>query len=153
MSEPRVVRRVCLIVASLTLLPLAAACSATGVSAGRVDSAVGPAFSRLYALQQHRLGHDGARTADASATCSRNRAATKGRVTDQGAGDDWLCVVNYPYSDGHIEPVNYDVRVQPTGCYTAQGPSQVVGQQHQHTSAGVVVTNPLFEFDGCFPFT
>jgi hypothetical protein len=121
-------------------------CAATGVSARRVSSAVGPAFARLYRLQQEQLGRDNVHPVDHVAKCTRNKAGDKTR----GAGDDWVCIVNYPYPDGHIEPVNYDVNIQPTGCYTAQGPSQVVGQQQQRTAAGSLVTNPLFEFDGCF---
>lgn len=141
-------RRPALVVVGLVALAgwSCASCATSGVTSARVEGAVGPSFSRLYAVQQDQLGRAVTRPAPATASCAR----TKAGQTDHGAGDDWACTLDYPFPDGHVEPIAYDVRVQATGCYTAQGPSQVVGPQQQTSATGSSVTNPLFEFDGCF---
>jgi hypothetical protein len=128
------------------LLTALTGCSGTSVTAARVDRAVGPAFARLYALQQSQLGNVVVNRPDGRARCARNNTANP----TSGAGDDWACILNFPYADGHIQPITYDLTVQPDGCYTADGPSQIVGQQQQRTSSQTEVTNPLFAFDGCF---
>ena len=124
-------------------------CAVSGVTADRLGDAVGPAFSRLYAFQQHELGRTVPRRPDGVATCRRNSSHSPRR----GAGDDWVCIVNYPFADGHIQPITYDLHVEPNGCYTADGPTQVVGPQRQRDATGTDVTNPLFEFDGCIDVT
>ncbi len=135
---------------SLTGPVLAAAvvsgCSASDITSTALDAAVGPAFQRLYLLQQHQLGQDAGRVPDGRASCSRGNPASPRR----GAGADWVCVLNYPAPDGHIEPVGYEVDVTPAGCYTASGPSAVLGPQARRTPAGTTLTNPLLTFDGCF---
>ncbi|MCW2497087.1 hypothetical protein [Jatrophihabitans sp.] len=138
------------LLAAVTLAALVTAllsgCSASSVTATRLDTSVGPAFARLYGVQQHQLGNTVGPKPDGTAACARNNKAHP----SSGSGDDWACVLNFPFADGHIQPITYDVSVQPDGCYTADGPSQIVGQQ-QVGSSGETVTNPLFEFDGCFP--
>ncbi|HEX2904575.1 MAG TPA: hypothetical protein VHO01_14060 [Jatrophihabitans sp.] len=131
-------------VAGLTLL--VSSCSASSVTSAKLDAAIGPTFVRLYAQQQRLLGHQQVAGPDGSAQCSRTNTTSPHR----GAGDDWVCVLNFPYADGHVQPVYYDVKVTPTGCYTAAGPAQLVGQQTERAADGHLATNPLFEFDGCF---
>lgn len=113
------------------------------MTSGRLQNAVGISFSRLYVLQQNELGHDVA-PPDATSICVRNGSAAL-----TGAGS-WTCAVRFPYPDGHVEPLSFDVEVQPVGCYTAAGPPSAIGQQKIRTAAGLTVTNPLFAFDGCF---
>ncbi len=129
--------------AVLALTLLVSGCAGPSVTSSRLQDAVGLSFSRLYVLQQHELGHDVA-PPDATSVCVRNGSAAL-----TGAGS-WTCAVHFPYPDGHVEPLSFDVEVQPVGCYTAAGPPAAVGQQKMRTAAGTTVTNPLFTFDGCF---
>jgi hypothetical protein len=124
-------------------------CSASPVTSARLDASVGPAFARHYAVQQKQLGNTVYPTPDGVAKCTRNNKTH----STSGAGDDWACILNFPFADGHIQPITYDVSVQASGCYTANGPSQIVGQQQQVGSSGETMTNPLFAFDGCFEVT
>ncbi len=120
-----------------------AGCGGPAVTSTRLQAAVGVSFQRLYVLQQTELGHQ-VTAPDRSAACVRN-----GTAATSGAGS-WTCTVHFPYPDGHIEPLAFDVEVAPIGCYTATGPPVVVGPQKIDTAGGVTATNPLFAFDGCF---
>ena len=42
------------------------------------------------------------------------------------------------------------MKVRTNGCYVADPPFAVVGQQQLTAADGSVVDNPLAEFDGCF---
>jgi len=126
--------------ATLTL----SGCSGGQVTAGALNSAVGLAYQRLYVLQQHDLGDDDVVEPDRTTSCLRS-----GSTRHTGSGS-WVCTVHYPYPDGHLVPLSFDVEVQPIGCYTATGPPTIVGQQVLTTPARKTVTNPLFAFDGCF---
>ncbi|BEP13541.1 hypothetical protein acdb102_18520 [Acidothermaceae bacterium B102] len=116
-------------------------CSGGGVSADGLGRAVGTAYQRLYVVQQHDLGRTEVTPPDRAATCTRNGSGS-------GSGS-WVCTVHFPYPDGHLVPLSFDVEVQPIGCYTATGPPAVVGQLTLASPAGGSVTNPLFAFDGC----
>ncbi len=119
-----------------------AGCASNPVTAARLQGDLGPTFRNMYVLQQHLLGNDGVTTrADVS------RAA----CTKSGPDDDWLCVVHWPAPSGLVDSLTYDVRVQPGGCYTAQGPAGTIGQPTLHASDGTEEPNPLYEFDGCIP--
>jgi hypothetical protein len=133
-----------------TLIPIAAAaaflvsgCSSGDITSTALQRSVGTAYQRLFVLQQHELGHAVA-TPDSAASCSR-----AGSTARSGPGS-WTCTVHYPYADGHLVPLSFDVEVQPIGCYVATGPATVVGQQRITEPTGRQVTNPLFAFDGCF---
>ena len=131
------------VVAAVSVAVLAAGCGGPAVTSARLQDAVGVSFSRLFVLQQSELGHAVA-PPDRSSSCSRNGS---GALT--GAGS-WMCIVHFPAADGHLEPLAFDVDVQPGGCYTAAGPASTVGPQQLQTADGRTVTNPLFAFDGCF---
>lgn len=118
-------------------------CSSGAVSADRLGSAVGLAYQRLYVVQQHDLGRTDVTPPDRATTCTRN-----GSTAHSGSGS-WVCTVHFPYPDGHLVPLSFDVVVQPIGCYTATGPPAVVGQLTLSSPASGPVTNPLFAFDGC----
>ena len=150
---------------SLLLAPVAvvaavvlAGCGTSTITSSSLDATVGPTFQKLYALQQQEKGTAGSdRRPDGVAQCVRGPVATNVSAASTasaapsytGAGDDWSCVVNFPYPDGHIEPIVYDLAVQATGCFVASGPSSVVGPQTFADAGGRTVTNPLFEFDSC----
>lgn len=133
------------VLAALAVAPALAACSSP-IRADRLDAVVGPTFARLYAQQQSALDHVlPPRGPDGAAQCGRGGSLSSG----SGAGDDWACAVVFPFADGHLQPITYDLTVSATGCFTADGPSAVVGRQTLTTPAGDVVPNPLFAFDGC----
>jgi hypothetical protein len=121
-------------------------CGGPAVTNSRLQAAVGVSFARLYVLQQNELGHD-VTAPDPSSVCVRNGSAAL-----TGAGS-WTCAVHFPSPDGHIQPLSFDVEVQPIGCYTAAGPPATVGPQKMQSASGAMVTNPLFTFDGCFDVT
>lgn len=127
-------------------LLLTAGCGPVDVTRARLEAQVGPTFRNMYVLQQRLLGHTElavpARTSVAS--CIKGSASTP----DQGPGD-WTCQVHWPAADGRLQTLSYDVKVQPVGCYTAQGPALLVGAQYLHAVDGRTVPNPLYEFDGC----
>jgi hypothetical protein len=132
------------------LVPMAAAaallttgCSSGDISPTALQRSVGTAYQRLFLLQQHELGHS-VDAPDSAATCARS-----GSTAHSGPGS-WTCTVHYPYADGHLVPLSFDVEVQPIGCYVATGPATIVGQQRILEPTGHEVTNPLFAFDGCF---
>lgn len=134
-----------LVAAGVTLLATAG-CGSVDVTRSRLEAQVGPTFRNMYVLQQHLLGHTElvvpARTSAAS--CLKGSRSTP----DSGPGD-WTCQVHWPAPDGQSQTLSYDVKVQPVGCYTAQGPALIVGAQYLHAVDGRTVPNPLYEFDGC----
>ena len=142
-SKFRTGRRWPAALAALLVAVALTGCGGPAVTSTRLQDAVGTSFARLYVLQQTELGHTVAEP-DHTASCARN-----GSAASTGAGS-WACTVHFPFPDGHVEPLSFDVEVQPAGCYTAAGPPATVGQQQIQTAAGTTVTNPLFAFDGCF---
>jgi hypothetical protein len=139
-------RRVLLGIGAGVALLAAAGCGPVDVTKTRLEAQVGPEFQNMYVLQQHLLGHTELvvppRTS--TATCLKGSTSTP----DAGPGD-WTCQVHWPAPDGHLETLSYDVKVQPVGCYTAQGPALMIGAQYLHAFDGRTVPNPLYEFDGC----
>jgi hypothetical protein len=123
---------------------LGTGCSSGDITAPSLQASVGSAYQRLYLLQQQELGHQVSPRPDSTAHCSRS-----GSTAHSGPGS-WTCTVHFPYPDGHIVPLTFDVEVQPIGCYSASGPPAVVGQLELNTPSGSTVTNPLYAFDGCF---
>jgi hypothetical protein len=132
---------------SLALLTTACEAGTSGITSGVLQADIGPTFRNMYLVQQRWLGHDDPYTTrdTSTATCTKGGPSTP----DAGPGDDWVCVVHWPSPSGITEPIAYDVRVAPGGCYTAQGPAPVIGQQTMPTVDGPTVPNPLYEFDGC----
>ncbi|GHF21460.1 MULTISPECIES: hypothetical protein [Streptomyces] len=125
-------------VAALALT--AAGCGGGGITEARLEAAVGPEFRNLYVRQQIVLhGEHNGVTPDAWAHC-----------TESGSVNDWACVVRWPSGGGIIRPISYEVEVRSNGCFTAQGPAGVVGQQRVAGADGERHTNPLYAFDGCF---
>lgn len=126
----------------------AAGCSGDGITRPKLERSLGPTFSNLYADQQALLG----RTPVVAASVTRFARCTRGLTSehDRGAGPDWTCVVRFPSPDGHVEPITYEVDMRPDGCYAAQGPALVVGQQQLTDPSGRRRTNPLYAFNGCF---
>jgi hypothetical protein len=45
--------------------------------------------------------------------------------------------------------LDYTLEIRPNGCYTADGPPDVIGPLHIRKAGGGTAINPLFAFDGC----
>ncbi len=124
------------------------------VTEARLEASFGPSFNRLTILQQRELGHAipaGARLA-LRTTCRRASSQTR-----RGAGD-WSCAISVLRPSPHVEPfqatvLTYDLNVRPDGCYRAQAPPSLVGQQTLTDADGRSVVNPLFTIYGCFDTT
>jgi hypothetical protein len=131
----------------------ASGCGSSGITGGRLDRAVAPTFANLYVLQQSLRGRKvAAASLNSRAACTRGDAAT----ADSGAGNDWTCTVTWFNTGPNIAvTASYQVHVQTNGCYTADGdgPADLNGQQLITAADGASVTNPLWEFDGCFDTT
>lgn len=139
--------------AAVAVLLGVSGCGSSGITKSRLDHAVAPTFSNLYVLQQSLRGRKvSAGSLNSRADCARGDQQT----ADSGAGNDWTCTVTW-FNTGPNIAVNaqYQVHVQTNGCYTADGdgPADLNGQQLITAVDGATVTNPLWEFDGCFDTT
>jgi ABC-2 type transport system permease protein len=111
-----------------------------------LQSAIGPAFQNLYALQQTELyGSDAVPPVAPDPQCGRGGSTSAGT----GPGSDWNCLLQWRADDGHSETLDYGVELKPDGCYTAEGPAAQVGRQRFQGADGRSHTNPLYAFDGC----
>lgn len=132
-------------------LPVLTGCDTTGVTGERVNASVAPTFANLYVLQQQLRGRRvTAATVKARADCARG---TGPDASTKGAGDDWTCTLSWFNAGPAVTATaNYQLHVQPNGCYTADGdgPSDLNGTPSLTAADGASVTNPLWRFDGCF---
>jgi ABC-2 type transport system permease protein len=120
-----------------------------GVTAGRLQSTLTPAFDALTLLQQRELG----RAVPPGAHLNVLPSCAHRGSTNHGPGD-WVCTLNVmipqPGADPfNPTPVSYDVSVSPDGCYKAQSPPAFIGQQLMRDAGGHDVVNPLYTIYGC----
>lgn len=137
---------------------LAASAALVGVSAAggshvtraRLERSLPQTFANLYVEQAEILGHRGisARSLHARAQCDKGGP----RVPDRGAGADWICYMSW--TDAHIPLPDgsgkFELNVHSNNCYTAGGPSKLIGLLTITDTHGRDVQNPLHEFDSCF---
>jgi hypothetical protein len=125
-----------------------ASCGTTDVTRPRIQDALAPTFANLYVQQAAILGHTGVTVAstDAYAWCDRGGP----KIADHGPGADWICMIHF-IDNTHTEQAGkFEVQVKSNSCYTAGGPSKLIGLATITDTHGVDVPNPVFEFDGCF---
>jgi len=140
----------------LTLTALAlTACSGgptstSSVTRFRLERSLEHSFAHRYIATSKLLGHPGVtvKTLQAHAVCDKGGPS----VPDVGPGGDWICQVAYqdinvpnPDGSGKVE-----LNVHSNNCYTAAGPSKLVGPLNIVDTKGRNVVNPAFEFDACF---
>src|SRR3954452_1063563 len=123
----------------------------SSVTAPRLERSLPVTFANLYADQAELLGHQGVTPASlhAKAMCDKGGAVE----ANIGPGSNWNCLVSW--TDPNVPMPNegygkFEVSVHSNGCYTAGGPSRLVGFQTITDAKGNEVTNPVYEFDGCF---
>jgi hypothetical protein len=138
----------------LSLLALAAValsgCGGSDVTRARRERSLPPAFERLYVQQAQLLGHKGITTANLHAKAQCDKGGPK--VADHGPGADWICLMTWhdPNLPADTLPGKFEVNAHSNDCYTAGGPSKVVGSFTVTDTHGRDVDNPVFEFDVCF---
>jgi len=151
------VRRIIITVllALAALVGVGAVAVATGngstVTKARLERALPVAFANQYAEQARLLGHTGITAASLHpvAMCDKHGP----NVPDVGPGADWICLMGWTDPNVPMPPEGYgkfELNVHSNDCYTAGGPSKLVGFQNITDKHGRDVNNPVFEFDGCF---
>lgn len=123
----------------------------SSVTKPRLERAIAADFANQYATQAKLLGHRGVTPASlqARAMCDKGGAVED----DIGPGSNWNCLMSWTDPNVPMPPEGYgkfEVSVHSNGCFTAGGPSKLVGFQTLTDTRGQQVTNPAFEFDGCF---
>jgi hypothetical protein len=135
-----------LIAAVLTL----AGCGSSEVTKARLERNLPQTFSNLYVQQAKLLGHPHITVQSLHAQAQCDKGGPK--VADHGPGADWICLMrwndpNVKLPDGSGK---FEINAHSNDCYTAGGPSKLVGLQTITDAHGNDVANPVFEFDACF---
>src|SRR5262245_14661785 len=127
-----------------------ASVSHSSVTRARLERSLPQAFSNLYVQQAKLLGHKGVtvQSLHAKAQCDKGGP----NVPDVGPGADWICLMTWHDSniDETLLPGKFEMNVHSNDCYTAGGPSKIVGLLTITDTHGNDVPNPVFEFDACF---
>lgn len=125
--------------------------SGSTVTRARLEHALPQAFAQVYAQQARLLGHEGVTPASLHprAMCDKHGP----NVADVGPGGDWICLMSWEDPNVPMPPEGYgkfELNVHSNDCYTAAGPTKLTGYLTLTDTDGHEVTNPAFEFDGCF---
>jgi hypothetical protein len=125
-------------------------CGGSDVTRARLERSLPVVFSRLYVQQAQLLGHKGitVQNLHAKAQCDKGGP----NVADVGPGSNWICQMTWhdPNVPADNLPGKFEMNVHSNRCYTAGGPSKVVGTFTITDTKGNDVDNPVFEFDACF---
>ncbi|MBA2952621.1 hypothetical protein GON03_21605 [Nocardioides sp. MAH-18] len=130
---------------------LAGSGGGSSVTEARLERALPIEFANLYAQQAAQLGHRGItpESLHARAMCDKGGAVE----ANVGPGSNWNCLMSWTDPNNPMPPEGYgkfELDVHSNGCFTAGGPSKLVGFQTITDVRGREVTNPVYEFDGCF---
>lgn len=139
-----------LLLAGLTVGALAAGGGST-VTRARLERSLPATFSQLYVQRASMLGRSGLTPGSlhAKAMCDKHGPD----VADVGPGADWVCLMSWDDPQVPMPPEGYgkfEVNVHSNDCYTVGSPSKLTGYLTMTDVEGREVTNPVFEFDGCF---
>jgi hypothetical protein len=142
--------RLAVLAAAAIALVALSACGSTDVTRARLERNLPQTFSNLYVQQAKLLGRKGITVASLHAQAQCDKGGPK--APDQGPGADWICLMrwndpNVPLPDGSGK---FELNVHSNDCYTAGGPSKLVGLITITDTTGKDVDNPVFEFDSCF---
>ncbi|MSZ75604.1 MAG: hypothetical protein F2667_00685, partial [Actinobacteria bacterium] len=124
---------------------------ASSVTRARLERSLPVAFANRYVEQARLLGRPDLTAASlhASAMCDKHGPD----VADVGPGGDWVCLMSWDDPDVPMPTEGYgkfELNVHSNDCYTAAGPTKLTGFLTLTDTQGREVTNPAFEFDGCF---
>lgn len=123
----------------------------SAVTRARLERSVPQTFSRQYVAWTHLQGrHDvTVQSMHAKAMCEKGDASTP----DIGPGSDWNCLVSWDDPENPMPPEGYgklELNVHTNDCYTAASSAKLTGVQMMTDKNGRTVSNPVYEFDGCF---
>jgi hypothetical protein len=121
------------------------------VTRPRLERSLPATFANVYAKQATLLGRTGVTPASLHVKAMCDKAGAVGK--DVGPGGDWVCLMSWTDPDVPMPPEGYgkfELNVHSNDCYTASGPSKLTGFLTLTDVKGREVTNPVFEFDGCF---
>jgi hypothetical protein len=126
-----------------------AGCGGSDVTRARLERNLPLVFSRLYVQQAQLLGHKGISVQNLHAKAQCDKGGPK--VADSGPGADWICQMTWtdPNVPADTLPGKFEMNVHSNDCYTAGGPSKIVGTFTITDTHGNDVDNPVFEFDSC----
>jgi len=121
------------------------------VTRARLERSLPQVFANNYVRMTHLLGRHDVTPASlhAQAMCDKHGPD----VADVGPGGDWTCLMSWTDPEVPMPPEGYgkfELNVHANDCYTAGGPSKLVGFLTITDQRGNDVDNPVFEFDGCF---
>jgi hypothetical protein len=130
---------------------MAAQGGTSSVTRARLERSLPSTFANLYVDQARIQGRDDITAASlhVQAMCDKHGAEN----LDSGPGGDWVCLMSWTDPQVPMPPEGYgkfELNVHSNGCYTASGPSKLTGFLTMTDAKGREVTNPVFEFDGCF---
>ena len=135
---------------AVAVLVAVSAAGTSAVTRPRLERSLPASFANQYLRQASILGHRGLTTRglDARAQCDKGGP----KIADEGVGADWICFMdwkdpNVPIPDGSAK---FELNVHSNGCYTATGPTKLIGLRTITDVKGAFVDNPVFEFDTCF---
>ncbi|MFF1546620.1 ABC transporter permease [Streptomyces sp. NPDC058291] len=139
--------------AALTALTVAVVAVATpsmgsGITQDKVQRSVATAFAHLYRLQTRQLHRPAVTEAKLRATAACTKS--DGRDAQEGAGNDWRCVVTWHLPDVAVAGTAvYQLDVASDGRFVADGdgPKEVNGYFLVRTPTRDA-PNPLWQFDG-----
>lgn len=147
------------IIAILTLLAVLVGVGVVGAARGggstvtraRLERALPAVFANIWVNQAQILGHKNVTVAslDATAMCDKHGPD----VADIGPGGDWICLMTWNDPNVPMPKEGYgkfDLNVHSNDCFTAAGQTKLTGFLTITDTRGDEVTNPAFEFDGCF---
>ncbi len=143
------------LIALVTTIVLGSTVAASGngssVTRARLERSLPVTFANLYVEQSHIRGRDDLTpdSLDVKAMCDKHGPA----VPDIGAGGDWVCLIGWTDPKMPLPAEGYgkfELNVHSNDCYTATGPSKIIGFLTITNTHGREVSNPVFEFDGCF---
>ncbi|NES31242.1 ABC transporter permease [Micromonospora terminaliae] len=137
-----------LLAATVGVVAVVTPASGSGIEQDRVERAVATAFAHLYRMQTEQLNRPDVTEAQLKATATCNKGG--GKLTAEGPGNDWRCVVSWHLPD--VEAAGtaiYQLDVTPDGRFVADGdgPKEVNGYFLVRTPTGDA-PNPLWQFDG-----
>lgn len=123
----------------------------SSITRARLEHSLPTVFANAYTTQARLLGHQGVtpQSLQPTAMCDKGGAVE----TDVGPGSNWNCLVSWTDPDNPMPPEGYgkiELNVHSNGCYTASGPSKLVGFATITDTRGDEVINPVAEFDACF---
>lgn len=121
------------------------------VTRPRLERSIATTFANLYAKKAAMQGRSGITPASLNTQAMCDKAGPAN--LDVGPGGDWVCLVGWTDPQNPMPPEGYgkfELNVHSNDCWSAGGPTKLNGFLTMTDKSGNVVTNPVFEFDGCF---